>query len=256
MRAMKILTFGAITLFTATVSNAAMVSFDEWKNTSNIPSIPNNGNTGTTSVVFTLIQDDITFELTAQTAPGNVFAGKAGTNSPDTYPLAVIGGSKNYLIDQGTDEAATTDDESLQLSLNVSGSGVSSLASIKIAGVTLRYFAAQDKGEFTDGTNTINVLGNTGSGGVPMVAYDGVASDTHLLLEEGGTSLTPLSLVNVGGAGDGSWLLGVTARNLEAGKESSFQITSLDIEYTLIPEPASFAMIGLGGVLMISRRKK
>jgi len=137
--------------------------------------------------------------------------------------LGVRGGIRGTRIDS-RDFANTADDEWISFQMDVSGAGAEDLTGLEFVGMTLNS-AGGDLVEFTDGASGSVSIQDPGSA---LLTY-GSGEDLD--------GLASLSLSNVGGLGDGSWALKVTARAFGVSSNSVFRVATLSIGYTIqIPE--------------------
>ena len=92
-------------------------------------------------------------------------------------------------------------------------------------------------------TGTVSI-----AGGSPINFYDGVDTTGQPYTFTGFDILaftTPISL----SSGDT-----LVFTNVSAGQ--SFEIDSLDLDVVVVPEPSSTALLGLGGLALLMRRRK
>ena len=175
----------------------------------------------------TIVQDGITFALTATTSD-NLNLNTAG----DLW--GINGGNNATRFDHDG-----TTGESITFTLAVSGTGLTSLS---FGGMALHYFAqSYEQLDLGDGTTTLPTL--SGSSDATWVDYN---------TELGG--LTALSLANVA-----TWQLDMTAvmsTDVDpAANPTDFGFTQVNLEYTVIPEPATLSMVGIAGIGILFFRR-
>lgn len=168
----------------------------------------------------TITTNDITFALTA--------TGSANINTTaGVGPLfGITGGGQSYNIDN----ASGTASEWVELSLSVSGLNAGNITSLSLDNLQLFGFFGTEVADLFDGTTTQGIVAGT----------DGSSLDYNTL-----STLNALSAVNIGGIGDDSWLLRITAPSGAAA--SAFQISDLTVSYA-IPEPATLGLVASVGV--------
>ena len=176
---------------------------------------------------------DITFTLGIEAANASLITGD-GTNGlvnvRSDAEIALFGGNKDTWLDARS--AGSADDESLKLTLSASGSGVSNLTSLALESAEIRRFGlingSSNEVAWTDGSATYstNNSANSFSG---FFSYNNTSSDlNHYEL----TGLTPLSTNNVGGLGDDSWNLALSASDA-SGTLSSFTLGGIKVNFAL-----------------------
>ena len=176
---------------------------------------------------------DITFTLGIEAANASLITGD-GTNGlvnvRSDAEIALFGGNKDTWLDARS--AGSADDESLKLTLSASGSGVSNLTSVALESAEIRRFGlingSSNEVAWTDGSATYstNNSDNSFSG---FFNYNNTSTDlNHYEL----TGLTPLSTNNVGGLGDDSWNLALSASDA-SGTLSSFTLGGIKVNFAL-----------------------
>jgi hypothetical protein len=156
----------------------------------------------------------------------------------DASELAVSGGQDDFIDSRGW--PAASNDEWVRFELYVSGPGAADLTSLRMRELTLS-FTGNDMVEFTDGI-----------GGSALKYINEVDSVSRYGAGERLEVLDPLTLSNVGGRGDGTWALKLTARAFGAvdiTSITSFRVQTLAVEYTVtVPEPAN--LLPASGLLL------
>jgi hypothetical protein len=162
--------------------------------------------------------DGVTFDLTIETS-GPLDMNSAGTKF----------GVTNTDIDVG---------EWVKFSLSASGTQLQTLSLIDL--VTGGLTDPLENVSVSDGTTANTVVGFA-SGGVQFDYADEMAG------------LTELSTSNVGGQGDGTWE--VTLTGLSGTSAARFKVLSMNMDYAVIPEPATIGMLAFmgGGILWVRR---
>jgi hypothetical protein len=182
--------------------------------------------TGQTTLSGVTASGDLTISLKVETSD---------SLSLGNDNLRVQGGSRNNRIDSGNSWSDSADDEWIEFSLTVSGPAAGDLSSIALAGLVLSDGGTAEVVEYSDSMgNSVLVPGN----------------GTRAYTVAGGLqALTPLSLANVGGRGDGTWSLRLTARDYgtEADpKTTTVRVRQITLDYQLVPpEPATLPQEGL-----------
>ncbi len=179
----------------------------------------------------TIVQDGITFALTATTS-ANLDLNSAG----DLW--GINGGNNNTRVDHDG-----TAGESVIFTFAVSGANAANLTGLSFGGMVLRYFAqSYEQVDLGDGTTTLPTLSG-GSAAAQWIDYD-----TEL------NGLTALSLANVA-----TWQLDIAAVISTdadpAANPTDFGFTQMDFEYTVVPEPATLGMFGLGALFTLLIRR-
>jgi hypothetical protein len=165
---------------------------------------------------------ELVFELTVEN-PQKLSVGNT--------TLRVLGGNQGGRIDC-RDFSDTSDDEWVRFRLGVSGAGAKDLTVLELGRITLTE-ATDDLVEFSDGAAGVIQLQDPGNGALRYGS--GQALD----------GLQALSLSNVGGVGDNSWALQVTARAFGVDSLSSFRIGKVEFSYSVaIPEPLQLDRTG------------
>lgn len=188
------------------------------------------------SQTATIIADGITFTLSI-TGSANI-----NTTSGDGTAFGITGGdtdqSDNVRISTSTNSLPA---EWVELSLSVSGA-TENLTELSLESVFTRYLAAGETLDASDGTTTVQVDGGT-------------TAEQYLDYSDQLSGLNALSVANVGGLGDGSWSLRLTATADGTDAFSNFSLDDLTVNYT-VPEPATITLIvGLGGSILFVRRR-
>ncbi|NQY33186.1 MAG: hypothetical protein HRT56_08450, partial [Coraliomargarita sp.] len=134
----------------------------------------------------------------------------------------VKGGSSNNRLDSGSNWSSSADDESVTLTLEVSGPGAADLGSLEFGGISLLAANRYDEVEFSDGSN-IHVEN------WPATGFLGYVPGSPL------ETLTPLSLENAT-----SWQLKLTAKdflyNGTQQKTTEFRIGQVKLVYEALAE--------------------
>jgi len=176
---------------------------------------------------------DITFTLGIEAANASLITGD-GTNGlvnvRSDVEIALFGGNNNRWLDARS--AGSADDESLKLTLSASGSGVSNLTSLALESAEIRRFGlingSSNEVAWTDGSATYSTT-NSADMSSGFFSYNNTSSDlNHYEL----TGLTPLSTNNVGGLGDDSWNLALSASDA-SGTLSSFTLGGIKVNFAL-----------------------
>jgi len=195
-------------------------------------------NNTTTNGVFTHTQDGVTFTLTVITtgdsegSTGNINYQSSGNNAQ----LGVRGDGGI-----GNSHSRIGDTETVQFKLSVSGSALDSLSmtEIKLGAFTS---GGNDAVSYTDGTNS-----GTHIAGGSLLRYTG--SGTSDLTEAG---LAPLTKDNTD-----IWKLEIGAMADGTNPQGSFGADYITFDYVVkVPEPSSTALLGLGGLALLLRRRK
>ena len=134
--------------------------------------------------------------------------------------LAVNGGEDNFIDSRAWPGA--DNDEWVEFTLDAAGPGAADLTSLNLEELRLS-FTGNDMIEFSDG-----------DGGTALRYLSEVDSISRYGAGERLEGLTPLSLANVGGPGDGSWALRMTARAfgaVDVTSITSFRVKSLKFSY-------------------------
>ncbi len=220
------------------LAQAATVSFTDYNNTAG----NNNGwIQGVNPSSGSITQDGVTFTLTLTSI--------SPTPAQDVrlYAEAIAGvdGGKGVRLDSGNDSNSTADDETLRFSLSVSGV---QLTSLSLEGIGTLAFAVE--GRNFDADDGVNSSINVASAGSNLAAmnYDNVFN-----------GLTALDENNVGGQGDGTWYIEFTARDWLDEGTPTFTAVSFEnvvFSYEVIPEPSAIALLGLGGLGLILRKRR
>jgi hypothetical protein len=145
----------------------------------------------------------------------------------DADEIAVNGGQDDFIDSRGW--PAASNDEWIEFKLNISGPGAADLSSLSLKELGLS-FTGNDMIEFTDGI-----------GGSVLRYIDVADSISSYGTGERLDGLDPLALANVGGVGDGSWALRLTARafgEVDVFAITSFRVKTLQFEYEItVPDP-------------------
>lgn len=170
---------------------------------------------------------DVVFALTA------MGSNNLGVNNGN---LLIRNGSFNGRIDS-RDFTDPSDDEWVRFQLSVGGPGAVDLSELSFAGITLLNAADGDLVEFEDGTGTTVQLQNPGGAVLSLGGAEAL------------DGLEPLSLVNVGGFGDSTWRLKLTARAFGTSSTTGFRIARFNLNYTVATPAAAPELISNGMVL-------
>jgi len=159
----------------------------------------------------------ITFTVTF-TGANDSLADDTVNNRTTGNDICISGGGSGLRIDpRGTGDAS--DDEGLRMTISVSGEGAASLTSIALDELILRRFSA--------GTEIVSYYDGANGTGNEYTSTTGNTVPASELFTTGG--LTSLDLTNVGGAGDGSWVLEFWART----DGQDFALGDIKLAYTL-----------------------
>lgn len=180
---------------------------------------------------------DITFTLSIEAANASLINGDGTTgliNSRVTgEDICILGGSSDIRTDAR--DPGESDDEGLRLILSASGSGVTNLTDLSLDFLRVRRFSTENgpNGQITfyDGTNR---TGNSfiGTNTHDEFLGDFVYTDHPVLTNEYTlTELTPLSTNNIGGIGDGSWVMELYAT--DALTNSTFSLGDIKVNFSL-----------------------
>jgi hypothetical protein len=194
------------------------------------------------SGITSLVQDieirgeDITFTLSVEAANASLITGDGTSgliNSRSTgEDVCIIGGDSDIRTDARGPGSA--DDEGLRLTLSVSGVGVTNITDISMDFLRIRRFAdsgPESQVTLYDGTN------RTGNSYIAQNTLDEFLGDfsytDHSILtnEFIVTNLTALSSSNIGGIGDGSWVLEMYAT--DALTNSVFALGDVKVNFSL-----------------------
>ncbi len=141
--------------------------------------------------------------------------------------------------DDRLDDNGQAGGEWVTFTLAVSGANAANLTSLSLARMDLKYFGnGLEQAMVYDGiSTTTNIL----SGGVAPLVVD---YDTEL------NGLTELTLANVA-----VWDLTVEALAALPGGETDFGFTEVQFEYTVVPEPATIGLLGIGALVSLLVRR-
>lgn len=152
-----------------------------------------------------------------------------------TNEFITVAGSLMRVQDWGGDGTVTSSIINIVANgiVEITGTGLSiggdSFNTVGTEGITWFYSI--------NGGTTSTYLGETELGG-PVAAGTDVGNSFSSVAVTSGDTLLVGFTVNVNGAGDG------------------VEISALDVEFTPVPEPSSSALLGLGGLALILRRRK
>ncbi len=223
-------------------SHAGILTIGEWQ----AAGVSHNSSTTQTAVAT---QDGLIFTVSISSVGGSAGNVSALTGQGDR--LGVFGGNDNGAIDQGSGDVAnpgnSADDEALKFTLSVSGG---TLTSLELQDISLSQWGINESLTFTDGSTDYNYT----SPGFQNESfnYTGTGVDHQM------TGLTPLSIANVGGLGNGTWELTLYAREKLAGGDTTstgFGVDDISFSYA-IPEPSSMLLLFVGGVSCVWFRRK
>jgi hypothetical protein len=195
------------------------------------------GDNTSSSETATITTNGITFSL--------AITGSDKINLPSNADaLGITGGNSGQSDNVRISATTNGPQEWIEFSLTVSGA-TENLNSLSLGNVGLDYLADGEGLDASDGTSSVFVAGLSSS----------------LEYSDELTGLSVLSLANVGGVGDGTWKLRLTALDIEDDARvtdgfSNFQVTDLALQYTVIPEPATLGLItaSAAGILFVRRR--
>ena len=205
--------FLALSCTFASLLSAAEVTFGDsaagtgW-NTSGVPVTGGAQQTAIYTDTSMSSKGAIVFELSLS-ASGNLKAAETD--------LKVIGGSSSNRVDSGSDWSTDVDDESVTLTLSISGPGAVDLASLEFGGISLMSANRYDEVEFSDGSSSYTE-------NWPVSGFLDYAQGSPL------ETLTPLSLHNIN-----SWQLTLTAKdflyNGTQQQTTEFRIGQVKLRY-------------------------
>ncbi len=168
--------------------------------------------------VNTLTANGITFTITFTGANDALSDDTVNNRSTTGNDICISGGLSGIRIDpRGTGDSS--DDEGLRMTISVSGEGAANLTSIALDELILRRFSA--------GTEIVSYYDGANGTGNAYTSTTGNTVPASELFTTGG--LTPLDITNVGGAGDGTWVLEFWART----DGQDFALGDIKLAYTL-----------------------
>lgn len=184
----------------------------------------------------TITENGLTFTLSITGSD------KINTTSGDGTSFGINGGTttKSDGVRLSSENAG---DEWVEFSLSVSGPNAAQLQDISLSSIYAQYFGTGETIDINDGTTTVSISGSNDSA-VQNLDYANELA-----------AITALSLANVGGVGNGTWKLRLTATDDGTEAYTNFALNDVTINYT-IPEPATLGLIGaMGGILIFIRRR-
>jgi len=194
------------------------------------------GDNTSSSETATITTNGITFSL--------AITGSDKINPPSSGGSLGINGGNSGQSDNVRISATTNGpQEWIEFALTVSGD-TEKLTSLSLGSVGLSYLATGEGLDASDGTSSVFV-----------------GPSTSLEYSDELSGLNVLSLANVGGEGNGSWKLRLTALDIEDNPLvtdgfSNFIVPDLSLQYTVIPEPATLGLVAtLGGSILFIRRR-
>ncbi len=167
--------------------------------------------------VNTATANGVTFTVTF-TGANNTLSDDTVNNRTTGNDICISGGLNGLRIDPRTAGNAA-DDEGLRMTISVSGENVNKLSSIKLDEFILR--------RHTPGTEIVTYYDGANAGGNTYASShsDSVVAASELF----DAGLTPLSTNNVGGIGNGSWVLEFWCRT----DAQDFALGDIKLAYTM-----------------------
>lgn len=167
--------------------------------------------------VNTLTANGITFTVTF-TGANDALSDDTVNNRSTGNDICISGGLNGLRIDpRGAGDSS--DDEGLRMTISVSGENAHKLSSIKLDEFILR--------RYTEGTEVVHYYDGINAGGTAFATNHASATVSASELFDAG--LTPLGTNNVGGIGDGSWVLEFWSRT----DLQDFALGDIKIAYTM-----------------------
>ncbi|MBK1791577.1 PEP-CTERM sorting domain-containing protein [Persicirhabdus sediminis] len=241
----KLILASTAVLASAALSHAAVVTFGSsssnslnWSDGRNTATIFNTTESNG-SITFTTIQDGVTFEL-------NIQGYTVGAVSPEEKGISIFGNGQGIGVVGGSSGSAnnrisnnasgdTADDEFVRYTLTVSGAEVSQLS---LSNVEVRYLSkSEDKVFFSDGSSTAT-----------FTTGEDFSYATNL------GSLDALTATNVS-----TWYLDQGMIDADSPNNLANAVTaigSVEFNYEVVPEPSAVALLGLGGLALILRKRR
>ena len=215
-------------LLVATASQAALIGFGQDQGTEwSVSTI--NTSLGT-SYSRSVTADDITFTIALASSANDI------GYRQDRDNIGLLNDNTDY--NGNADGVIGNGEGTLTMTIALSGTGVGDLTSLSLNDLWIRNWGNGEVATFGDGITTTDMVGDF----TDHLDYTGLVGGGQNLGAP--TALTALTKDNMG-----TWELSMVTGG-------SIALASAAFEYTVIPEPSSAALLGLGGLALSLRRRR